>query len=186
MRVADAAAAAINEGNIDFSSNNKKQNLNNAASRFARHIRLRVSSLDNQGIYLERGKIILAIGLKFNYITDDDSSSVLVQQQTKNNNKLQSVMLGSSIIGETNITHTYSNHEIGANRENIPRGDWSEVINGIVFTFFLTIAILYAKTIKIWMMNGQRGSLFKFGIIAMILASIYIFAMDKTILGMIT
>jgi len=180
MRVVDAAAAAINEGNIDFLKR-KTTDPSNAASRFARHIRMRASSLENEGIYLEKGKKILAMGLRFNYIDDASEGKTI----------WRSVMLGSSTIGE-NVTHTFSNHEIGAKSKiKLPRGDWSEVFNGIIFTFVLAASIIYFPALRIWVEMAATGnsnkllrvrSLFIFGVLAVMLYSIYSIAMDENIL----
>jgi hypothetical protein len=174
----DAVAAAIEDGPSCFSTRANWKKISNveddlwwstdsrplnAVSRFSRQLRVQMNKPENEGIYVGNGREVLAVGVVFEYLRNNNGQS----------NSLNMCMLGASFAGE-NISWSFGNHQIGAtNYTQLPKGDWSEVLNEAFLILLLGLAIVmfpklpqHLQSMKIVVVPMKRVTLL-FGFVVM-------------------
>eukprot|EP00539_Tryblionella_compressa_P008424 CAMPEP_0178767800 /NCGR_PEP_ID=MMETSP0744-20121128/19862_1 /TAXON_ID=913974 /ORGANISM="Nitzschia punctata, Strain CCMP561" /LENGTH=417 /DNA_ID=CAMNT_0020423755 /DNA_START=86 /DNA_END=1339 /DNA_ORIENTATION=+ len=148
----DAVAASIEEGPECFREStvwdtikrgksttrrSKAFNPRSAASRFARQIRTHLST--EPGNVLVDGKQILSVGVILSYVQNKS----IVHGGSYNEWNL--CILGGSTVGE-NVTGTFGNHEFGNTGNNLPSGDFSEVVTEIFLILLLVCGIMWSRS----------------------------------------
>jgi hypothetical protein len=174
----DAVAAAIEDGPscFDEKATWKKISLpeddlwwssdsrpTNAVSRFSRQLRTHMNKQNNEGIYLSKGREVLAVGVVFEYLRSSSGER----------DSYNMCMLGRSIVGE-NVSGSFGNHQIGSpDKTQFPPGDWSEIFNEAFLILLLGFVLVisphlpqHLESIKMTGMSPNKVAMW-FGLVVM-------------------
>jgi hypothetical protein len=162
----DAIASAIEDGTACFHADAKwtpgktraggkiyisdDQDPFNAASRFARQVRLALDEPSMSEQYLGRERKLLSLSLSFSYYREEPSH-ISMPWLTD----LNICEAGTSVYGE-NVRKTWGNFQIGNPNPSLPAGDYTKVWAEVFYILAFGMAVVYGQRWRYFLIRRLR------------------------------